>query len=159
MPFVGGLPARRSDTLRYLRPEFSDPCPDGFIAYSDTVLGNEFLNVPQAERKSMICANRVGNDGPREAVAFLARLRGLADHRHLLQSVRWLHNYLTIPDQDIGSVTADGAYDTRNCHDAIAERHAVTPSRKNAKPWKSKTQGAITRNEAVNASRHLGRAI
>ena len=26
------------------------------------------------------------------------------------------------PDQDIGSVTADGAYDTRKCHDAIAER-------------------------------------
>lgn len=26
------------------------------------------------------------------------------------------------PDQDIGSATADGAYDTRKCHDAIAER-------------------------------------
>lgn len=39
-------------------------------------------------------------------------------------------------DQDIGSVTADGAYDTRKCHDAIAERnaHAVIPPRKNAKP-------------------------
>jgi hypothetical protein len=24
------------------------------------------------------------------------------------------------PDQDIGSVTADGAYDTRKCHEAIA---------------------------------------
>ena len=42
------------------------------------------------------------------------------------------------PDQDIGSVTADGAYDTRKCHDAIAARdaHAVIPPRKNAKPWK-----------------------
>ena len=31
------------------------------------------------------------------------------------------------PDQQIASVTADGAYDTRKCHDAIAERgaHAV----------------------------------
>lgn len=39
-------------------------------------------------------------------------------------------------DQDIASVTADGAYDTRKCHDAIAERgaHAVIPPRKNAKP-------------------------
>ncbi len=39
------------------------------------------------------------------------------------------------PDQDIGSVTADGAYDTRKCHEAIAARdaHAVIPPRKNAK--------------------------
>ncbi len=64
-------------------------------------------------------------------------------------------------DQDIGSVTADGAYDTRKCHDAIANRraHAIIPPRKNAKPWKPTTQGAIARNEAVNASRYLGRAI
>ncbi len=34
-------------------------------------------------------------------------------------------------DQKIGSVTADGAYDTRECHDAIADRgaHAVIPPR------------------------------
>lgn len=40
------------------------------------------------------------------------------------------------PDQEIASVTADGAYDTRKCHDAIAERGsaAVIPPRKNAKP-------------------------
>ena len=64
-------------------------------------------------------------------------------------------------DQDIGSVTADGAYDTRKCHDAIAARnaHAVIPPRKNAKPWKPTTPGAIARNEAVNAVRYLGRAI
>ena len=32
-------------------------------------------------------------------------------------------------DEQIGSVTADGAYDTRKCHDAIADRgaHAVIP--------------------------------
>ena len=53
------------------------------------------------------------------------------------------------PDQDIGSVTADGAYDTRKCHDAIAERnaHAVIPPRKNAKPWKPTSNGAIARNQ------------
>ena len=39
-------------------------------------------------------------------------------------------------DQDIDSVTADGAYDTRKCHEAIAARdaRAVVPPRKNAKP-------------------------
>lgn len=42
-------------------------------------------------------------------------------------------------DGTISSVTADGAYDTRKCHDAIADRgaHAVIPPRKNAKPWKT----------------------
>jgi len=35
------------------------------------------------------------------------------------------------PGQEIGYVTADGAYDTRKCHDAIAARdaHAVIPPR------------------------------
>ena len=65
------------------------------------------------------------------------------------------------PDQDIESVNADGAYDTRKCHNAIAARnaHAVIPPRKNAKPWKPTSAGAIARNEAVNASRYLGRAL
>ena len=65
------------------------------------------------------------------------------------------------PEQGIESVTADGAYDTRKCHDAIAARgaHAVIPPRKNAKPWKPISAGAIARNEAVNTSRYLGRAI
>jgi hypothetical protein len=76
-------------------------------------------------------------------------------------------------DQEIASVTADGAYDTRKCHDAIAERgaHAVIPPRKNAKPWKTETAGALAivlepmadngapRNEALRASKHLGRAL
>lgn len=59
------------------------------------------------------------------------------------------------PDQVIGSVTADGAYDTRKCHDAIAARgaHAVIPPRENAKQWKPTSAGAIARNESVNASR------
>ena len=65
------------------------------------------------------------------------------------------------PDQDVGSVTADGAYDTRKCHDAIAARgaHAVIPPRKNAKPWKPTSTGAIARNEAVRASRYLGKTL
>jgi hypothetical protein len=65
------------------------------------------------------------------------------------------------PDEDIGSVTADGAYDTRKCHDAIAVRnaHAVISPRKNAKMWKPDTPGARARNEAVRASKYLGRAL
>lgn len=64
-------------------------------------------------------------------------------------------------EQEIGSVTADGAYDTRKCHDAIADRgaNAVVPPRRNAKPWKPDTAGAIARNEALRASKYLGRAL
>jgi transposase len=76
-------------------------------------------------------------------------------------------------NEQIGSVTADGAYDTRKCHDAIADRgaHAVIPPRRNAKPWKTITAGALAivlgpmadngspRNEALRASKYLGRAI
>jgi transposase len=65
------------------------------------------------------------------------------------------------PGEEIGSVTADGAYDTRKCHDAIADRgaHAVIPPRRNAKPWKPTTAGAMARNAALRSSKYLGRAI
>jgi hypothetical protein len=65
------------------------------------------------------------------------------------------------PHQEIASVTADGAYDTRKCHDAIAERgaDAVIPPRRNAKPRKADSAGAAARNEALRATKHLGRAL
>jgi hypothetical protein len=65
------------------------------------------------------------------------------------------------PDQEIASVTADGAFDTRKCHDAIAARGAaaVIPPRKNAKPWKPDTAGAIARNEILRTSKRVDRAI
>ena len=63
--------------------------------------------------------------------------------------------------EEIGSVTADGAYDMRNCHDAIADRgaHAVIPPRKNAKPWKTITADAAARNEILRTSKYLGRTL
>ena len=64
-------------------------------------------------------------------------------------------------DQEIASVTADGAFDTCKCRDAIAARGAaaIIPPRKNAKPWKPDTPGAIARNEALRASKRFGRTI
>ena len=58
-------------------------------------------------------------------------------------------------DQEIASVRADGAYDTRKCHDANADRgaHAVIPPRKNAKPWRTITAVAVARNEALRATK------
>jgi IS5 family transposase len=64
-------------------------------------------------------------------------------------------------DQPIGKVSADGAYDTRGCHSAIAARSAcaVIPARKNARPWLENTPGARARNDTVHATRRLGRMI
>lgn len=64
-------------------------------------------------------------------------------------------------DEEIASVTADGAYDTRKCHEAIAARGAaaVIQPRKNAKSWRPTSPGATARNEALRASKYLGRAI
>ena len=65
------------------------------------------------------------------------------------------------PDQEIASVTADGAFDTRKCHDAIAAcgAAAIIPPRRNAKRWKPDTAGAVARNEALRASKRFGRTI
>ncbi len=64
-------------------------------------------------------------------------------------------------DQPIDRVIADGAYDTRACHAAIAARAAaaVIPPRKNGKPWKEHTAGVAVRNNALRSCRRLGRAI
>ena len=66
------------------------------------------------------------------------------------------------PDQEIASVTADGAFDTPKCHDAIAARSAaaIIPPRKNAKPWKPDSAGArgiVLGPMADNAFRPDGR--
>lgn len=65
------------------------------------------------------------------------------------------------PDEAIGLVTADGAYDTRLCHAAIAAQQAIAvmPTRRNGRPWKEATPGAQARNETLRATRHLGRSI
>ena len=46
------------------------------------------------------------------------------------------HVLMSDMGRSMASVTADGAFDTRKCHDAIAARGAaaIIPPRKNAKP-------------------------
>lgn len=60
------------------------------------------------------------------------------------------------------SVSGDGTYDTKACHEAIAlhEAQAIIPARKNAsKPWTENRLGASARNEILRATQRLGRAI
>ena len=63
--------------------------------------------------------------------------------------------------EEIGTVTADGAYDTRRCHTAIIDRQAtpIIPIRKNGRPWKGDSLAATARNETLRATRHYGRAF
>lgn len=65
------------------------------------------------------------------------------------------------PDEPITSVSGDGAYATKACHAAIAQRNAQTviPPRKNAQTWKAPLVGALARNEALRACDRLGRSI
>ena len=62
-----------------------------------------------------------------------------------------------LQEEMIGTVTADGAYDTRRCHDAIIDRgaDAVIPIRRNGRDWKEDCPAAAARNEILRASRHL----
>lgn len=64
-------------------------------------------------------------------------------------------------NQSIGTVTADGAYDTRRCHTAIVEHGAtaIIPIRKNGRPWKEDCPAARARNEILRATKHFGRAF
>lgn len=64
-------------------------------------------------------------------------------------------------DHAIGTVTADGAYDTRKCHSAIIERGgtAIIPIRKNGRPWKEDCPAAKARNEILRATCHYGRSF
>ncbi|KEO50584.1 IS5 family transposase, partial [Thioclava indica] len=79
-----------------------------------------------------------------------------------------------IPEgEEIATVTADGAYDTRRCQTAIIEHGADAfghsfgpmavmpslPTRRNGRAWKEDCPAAVARNEILRATRHLGRAL
>ena len=64
-------------------------------------------------------------------------------------------------DERIDSVYTDGAYDTKQCRQVIADRqaHAVIPPRKNAKQWKDTKSSSLERNELLRTIKRLGRTL
>ncbi len=67
-----------------------------------------------------------------------------------------------IPQNErIDSVYTDGAYDTKQCRQVIADRqvHAEIPPRKNAKPWTDTKIHSLERNELLRTVKRLGRTL
>jgi len=64
-------------------------------------------------------------------------------------------------DEQIDSVYTDGAYDTKQCRQVIADRqaYAVIPPRKNAKPWKDNKVHSRERNELLRTVKRFGRTL
>jgi len=64
-------------------------------------------------------------------------------------------------DELIGTVTGDGAFDTRRCHKAITERGATAmiPAHRNGLPWTKDSPAAKARNDILRASKPFGRAF
>ena len=85
----------------------------------------------------------------------------MTDHRHGDGEV--LPDLLAqVPEgEPIADIGGDGAYDTRSAYEAAAARNAalLVPTRRNGKPWKTRTAGAGERNETLRAIRHLGRRL
>ncbi|MFA5537728.1 MAG: IS5 family transposase [Gemmobacter sp.] len=65
------------------------------------------------------------------------------------------------PDEQIGTVTGDGAFDTRRCHTAILDRGgtAIIPIRRNGRLWREDCPAARARNEILRATQRLGRPV
>ncbi len=64
-------------------------------------------------------------------------------------------------EEQIESVYTDGAYDTKQCRQVIAERqaHAVILPRKNAKPWIDTKTSSLELNESLRTVKRLGRTL
>jgi hypothetical protein len=64
-------------------------------------------------------------------------------------------------DEQISTVTADGACDTRRCHKAISDRQVtpIIPIRKNGRLCKDDCPAARARNETLCATRYDGWAF
>ena len=64
-------------------------------------------------------------------------------------------------DERIDSVYTDGAYDTKQCRQVIADRkeHAVIPPRKNANRWNGTKRSSLERNELLRTIKRLGRTL
>ena len=72
MPFVGRVGAVPPDHGRELRPKPQTPDPDRLVADPDPALGQNILDIAQAERKTVVQPDRIADDAAGEAMPFQA---------------------------------------------------------------------------------------
>lgn len=84
------------------------------------------------------------DEATQEIVATLATTHAVGDSEVL-------PNLLDQVPEPIDQVSADGSYDTRTCHEAIAQRQAraAIPPRDNAQPWEPNPDGTVHPRTAI----------
>ena len=84
------------------------------------------------------------DEATQEIVATLATTNAVGDSEVL-------PNLLDQIPEPIDQVSADGSYDTRTCHEAIAQRQAraAIPPRENAQPWAANPDGTMHPRTAI----------
>ena len=137
--------------------------PDAFWAgaseiFTDLAPRNRELLDKRDELQTRIDTWHHENPAPIDPVAYKAFLQEIG---YLVPELNSVAVNTENVDEEIATVTADGAYDTRRCHSAIIARKAtaIIPIRKNGRPWKEDCPAAIARNETLRATRHYGRAF
>jgi IS5 family transposase len=95
------------------------------------------------------------NEATGEIVAAVATTNDMADHEVI-------EDLLDQGDGDIEQVSGDGAYDKRNCYNAIGahEATAAIPPRKDAKIWQhgNSKKERLNRDENLRRIRQVGRS-
>jgi len=84
------------------------------------------------------------DEATQEIVATLATTNNVGDGEVL-------PNLLDQVPEPIAQVSADGSYDTRACHEVIAQRQATAaiPPRENAQPWEPNPDGTVHPRTAI----------
>ena len=71
MPFVPGSRPPSAQPIREALGELQAPAPDRLVGEDDAALGQEQLDVPEAQRERVVEPDRVGDDRGREAVTMV----------------------------------------------------------------------------------------
>ena len=86
MPLVPGSRPPSAQSIREALSELPAPAPDRLVGEDDTALGQEQLDVAEAERERVVEPDRVGDDRGREAMA-MVRVRCGSHSPNLAQAV------------------------------------------------------------------------
>ncbi len=79
-PLVAGLGPSPPQIIGVCLPKLERPLADGFIAYNDSALSEEFFHITKAQREAIVEPHRVANDVLGEPKTFVGRGGGSCRH-------------------------------------------------------------------------------